>query len=131
MGRPAGSLAPLRLLLLLALGHTWTYREEPQDGDREVCSENKIATTRYPCLKPTGELTTCFSPSLRSDHPAHRGAGNVVTSLSRSASPLASPTVVPVKGFSNSLETSPPRHRWRGPVWFWLPCPGHRQSLMR
>ena len=27
---------------------------------REVCSENKIATTRYPCLKPTGELTTCF-----------------------------------------------------------------------
>uniref|UniRef100_A0A672TYS8 Uncharacterized protein n=1 Tax=Strigops habroptila TaxID=2489341 RepID=A0A672TYS8_STRHB len=61
MGRPAGSLAPLRLLLLLALGHAWTYREEPQDGDREVCSENKIATTRYPCLKPTGELTTCFS----------------------------------------------------------------------
>ncbi|XP_076218707.1 collagen and calcium-binding EGF domain-containing protein 1 isoform X1 [Aptenodytes patagonicus] len=60
MGRPAGSLAPLRLLLLLALGHAWTYREEPQDGDREVCSENKIATTRYPCLKPTGELTTCF-----------------------------------------------------------------------
>lgn len=93
MGRPARSLAPLRLLLLLALGHAWTYREEPQDGDRwvkspprcppsarrpatrrrvlllifvlfsscrEVCSENKIATTRYPCLKPTGELTTCF-----------------------------------------------------------------------
>ncbi|KAK2512212.1 hypothetical protein Q9233_016484 [Columba guinea] len=62
MGQPAGSLAPLRLLLLLALGHAWTYREEPQDDDREVCSENKIATTRYPCLKPTGELTTCFSP---------------------------------------------------------------------
>ncbi|KAM8985128.1 collagen and calcium-binding EGF domain-containing protein 1 isoform 1-T1 [Ara ararauna] len=60
MGRPAGSLAPLRLLLLLALGHAWTYRGEPQDGDREICSENKIATTRYPCLKPTGELTTCF-----------------------------------------------------------------------
>uniref|UniRef100_A0A8C3P3V4 Collagen and calcium binding EGF domains 1 n=1 Tax=Cyanoderma ruficeps TaxID=181631 RepID=A0A8C3P3V4_9PASS len=36
MGRPAGSLAPLRLLLLLALGHAWTYREEPQDGDRWV-----------------------------------------------------------------------------------------------
>ncbi|XP_015132983.2 collagen and calcium-binding EGF domain-containing protein 1 isoform X2 [Gallus gallus] len=60
MGRPARSLAPLRLLLLVALGHAWTYREEPQDSDREVCSENKIATTRYPCLKPTGELTTCF-----------------------------------------------------------------------
>ncbi|KAF4793150.1 hypothetical protein TURU_114048 [Turdus rufiventris] len=65
MGRPAASLAPLRLLLLLALGHAWTYREEPQDGDREVCSENKIATTRYPCLKPTGELTTCFSAKNR------------------------------------------------------------------
>lgn len=34
MGRPARSLASLRLLLLLALGHAWTYREEPQDGDR-------------------------------------------------------------------------------------------------
>ncbi|KAK2508032.1 hypothetical protein MC885_002608 [Smutsia gigantea] len=52
------SLGPL--LLLLALGHTWSYREEPADGDREVCSENKIATTKYPCLKPSGELTTCF-----------------------------------------------------------------------
>ncbi|XP_004379329.1 collagen and calcium-binding EGF domain-containing protein 1 [Trichechus manatus latirostris] len=52
------SLGPL--LLLLALGHTWSYREEPQDGDREICSENKIATTKYPCLKPSGELTTCF-----------------------------------------------------------------------
>ncbi|RMC16568.1 hypothetical protein DUI87_06505 [Hirundo rustica rustica] len=54
MGRPAGSLAPLRLLLLLALGHAWTYREEPQDGDREVCSENKIATTRYPLPEAHG-----------------------------------------------------------------------------
>ncbi|XP_068958826.1 collagen and calcium-binding EGF domain-containing protein 1-like [Petaurus breviceps papuanus] len=52
------SLGPL--LLLLALGHTWTYREEFEDSDREVCSENKITTTKYPCLKPTGELTTCF-----------------------------------------------------------------------
>ncbi|XP_047553478.1 collagen and calcium-binding EGF domain-containing protein 1 isoform X5 [Lutra lutra] len=52
------SLGPL--LLLLALGHTWSYREEPEDGDREICSENKIATTKYPCLKPSGELTTCF-----------------------------------------------------------------------
>ncbi|XP_021094858.1 collagen and calcium-binding EGF domain-containing protein 1 isoform X1 [Heterocephalus glaber] len=52
------SLGPL--LLLLALGHTWTYRVEPEDADREICSENKIATTKYPCLKPSGELTTCF-----------------------------------------------------------------------
>lgn len=26
----------------------------------EVCSENKIATTKYPCVKSTGEVTTCY-----------------------------------------------------------------------
>lgn len=57
-GQLGRSLGPL--LLLLALGHAWSYREEPEDRDREVCSENKIATTKYPCLKPSGELTTCF-----------------------------------------------------------------------
>lgn len=57
-GQLGRSLGPL--LLLLALGHAWTYREEPGDGDREICAENKIATTKYPCLKPSGELTTCF-----------------------------------------------------------------------
>ncbi|KAM9224728.1 collagen and calcium-binding EGF domain-containing protein 1-like [Dugong dugon] len=60
------SLGPL--LLLLALGHTWSYREEPEDGDREICSENKIATTKYPCLKPSGELTTCFSQRRGCSH---------------------------------------------------------------
>ncbi|XP_045706269.1 collagen and calcium-binding EGF domain-containing protein 1 isoform X2 [Phyllostomus hastatus] len=57
-GQLAKSLGPL--LLLLALGHTWSYREEPENSDREVCSENKITTTKYPCLKASGELTTCF-----------------------------------------------------------------------
>ncbi|XP_054100249.1 collagen and calcium-binding EGF domain-containing protein 1 isoform X4 [Callithrix jacchus] len=57
-GQLGRSLGPL--LLLLALGHTWTYREEPEDSDREICSENKIATTKYPCLKPSGELATCY-----------------------------------------------------------------------
>ncbi|XP_011359438.1 collagen and calcium-binding EGF domain-containing protein 1 [Pteropus vampyrus] len=57
-GQLGKSLGPL--LLLLALGHTWSYREDPEDSDREVCSENKIATTKYPCLKASGELTTCF-----------------------------------------------------------------------
>ncbi|XP_071989434.1 collagen and calcium-binding EGF domain-containing protein 1 [Engystomops pustulosus] len=47
------------LLLLVSLGLAWTYREEVE-GDREVCSENKVTTTKYPCLKSTGELTTCF-----------------------------------------------------------------------
>lgn len=40
---------------------------------REVCSENKIATTRYPCLKPTGELTTCFRWALRPRRTGGRG----------------------------------------------------------
>ena len=31
-GQLGKSLGPL--LLLLALGHTWSYREEPEDGDR-------------------------------------------------------------------------------------------------
>ncbi|XP_073536809.1 collagen and calcium-binding EGF domain-containing protein 1 isoform X1 [Phyllobates terribilis] len=47
------------LLLLVSLGLAWTYREEVET-DREVCSENKVTTTKYPCLKSTGELTTCF-----------------------------------------------------------------------
>nr|XP_006627274.2 PREDICTED: collagen and calcium-binding EGF domain-containing protein 1 isoform X1 [Lepisosteus oculatus] len=46
--------------MLLCQGLSWTYREELDDSEREVCSENKIATTKYPCLKPTGELTTCY-----------------------------------------------------------------------
>ncbi|XP_035245830.1 collagen and calcium-binding EGF domain-containing protein 1 [Anguilla anguilla] len=41
-------------------GLLWTYREEQDDADREICSENKIVTTKYPCIKPTGELTTCY-----------------------------------------------------------------------
>lgn len=57
-GKLGRSLGPL--LLLLALGHAWSFREEHEDRDREVCSESKITTTKYPCLKPSGELTTCF-----------------------------------------------------------------------
>ncbi|XP_056400274.1 collagen and calcium-binding EGF domain-containing protein 1 isoform X1 [Hyla sarda] len=47
------------LLLFVSLGLAWTYREDVE-ADREVCSENKVTTTKYPCLKSTGELTTCF-----------------------------------------------------------------------
>ncbi|XP_044148587.1 collagen and calcium-binding EGF domain-containing protein 1-like [Bufo gargarizans] len=47
------------LFLLVSLGLAWTYREEVE-ADREVCSESKVTTTKYPCLKSTGELTTCF-----------------------------------------------------------------------
>lgn len=27
---------------------------------REKCSENNVSTTKYPCVKSTGEITTCY-----------------------------------------------------------------------
>ncbi|XP_062410195.1 collagen and calcium-binding EGF domain-containing protein 1 [Sardina pilchardus] len=46
------------VLSFFSRGLLWTFRED-QD-DRETCSENKIATTKYPCKKSTGEVTTCY-----------------------------------------------------------------------
>ncbi|TRY98667.1 hypothetical protein DNTS_005908, partial [Danionella cerebrum] len=48
------------LVLLLSPGTPWTFREEKEDVDRDLCSESKIATTKYPCVKSTGEVTTCY-----------------------------------------------------------------------
>ncbi|ROL47388.1 Collagen and calcium-binding EGF domain-containing protein 1 [Anabarilius grahami] len=53
-----GRGTPLSLavvVILFSSGTPWTFREEKEDVDREVCSENKIATTKYPCVKSTGE----------------------------------------------------------------------------
>ncbi|KAF4098815.1 hypothetical protein G5714_020845 [Onychostoma macrolepis] len=58
-----GRGTPLRLavvVMLFSSGTPWTFREEKEDVDREVCSESKIATTKYPCVKSTGEVTTCY-----------------------------------------------------------------------
>ncbi|KPP56981.1 hypothetical protein Z043_125351, partial [Scleropages formosus] len=66
---PAGAMVrmkerlALRILFistLFARGFLWTYREEERDADRDVCSENKVVTAKYPCLKSTGEVTTCY-----------------------------------------------------------------------
>ncbi|KAK1176120.1 collagen and calcium-binding EGF domain-containing protein 1-like isoform X1 [Acipenser oxyrinchus oxyrinchus] len=55
------SVGVILVLTFSFCGLSWTYREQFNDtDDREVCSENNVATTKYPCLKPTGELTTCF-----------------------------------------------------------------------
>uniref|UniRef100_A0A8C4XT52 Uncharacterized protein n=1 Tax=Falco tinnunculus TaxID=100819 RepID=A0A8C4XT52_FALTI len=65
MGRPAGSLAPLRLLLLLALGHAWTYREEPQDGDRWVPPRRgtpRSCSCAFPPHSPIHRRCLLFSP---------------------------------------------------------------------
>ncbi|KAI4816386.1 hypothetical protein KUCAC02_008713, partial [Chaenocephalus aceratus] len=40
-------------------GLLWSYQEEDASNGEE-CSENKISTTKYPCLKPSGEVTTCY-----------------------------------------------------------------------
>ncbi|CDQ90903.1 unnamed protein product [Oncorhynchus mykiss] len=48
------------MFLFFSRSLQWTYREQPDDANSEVCSESKIATTKYPCLKPTGEVTTCY-----------------------------------------------------------------------
>ncbi|XP_017208271.1 collagen and calcium-binding EGF domain-containing protein 1 isoform X1 [Danio rerio] len=58
-GRGA-SLSVAVALVLFSSGAPWTFREEKEDVDREVCSESKIATTKYPCVKSTGEVTTCY-----------------------------------------------------------------------
>ncbi|XP_030623811.1 collagen and calcium-binding EGF domain-containing protein 1 [Chanos chanos] len=53
----------LRVVLMFtffAHGFLWTFREEKEDADRETCSENKISTTKYPCVKSTGEVTACY-----------------------------------------------------------------------
>ncbi|XP_072517858.1 collagen and calcium-binding EGF domain-containing protein 1 isoform X1 [Salminus brasiliensis] len=60
---PQGTRSPLGLLVvctLLSHSAQWSFREEREDEDREVCSENHIATTKYPCVKATGEVTTCY-----------------------------------------------------------------------
>uniref|UniRef100_A0A3Q4GSV4 Collagen and calcium binding EGF domains 1 n=1 Tax=Neolamprologus brichardi TaxID=32507 RepID=A0A3Q4GSV4_NEOBR len=40
-------------------GLLWSYQEEDAT-DGEKCSENNISTTKYPCVKSTGEVTTCY-----------------------------------------------------------------------
>ncbi|XP_055369471.1 collagen and calcium-binding EGF domain-containing protein 1 isoform X2 [Betta splendens] len=40
-------------------GLLWSFQEEDAGGGEE-CSENNISTTKYPCVKSTGEVTTCY-----------------------------------------------------------------------
>ncbi|XP_024859814.1 collagen and calcium-binding EGF domain-containing protein 1 isoform X2 [Kryptolebias marmoratus] len=37
----------------------WSYQQEDV-SEGEKCSENNISTTKYPCVKSTGEITTCY-----------------------------------------------------------------------
>ncbi|XP_056146821.1 collagen and calcium-binding EGF domain-containing protein 1 isoform X2 [Lampris incognitus] len=58
-----GSGSPLLVTvtcMLLSEGLLWSYREEQDASDSESCSENKIVTTKYPCVKSTGEVTICY-----------------------------------------------------------------------
>lgn len=59
----AGRGLLLRGVLVISLftrGLLWTFREEQDNVNREVCSEDKTTTTKYSCKKPTGEVTTCY-----------------------------------------------------------------------
>uniref|UniRef100_A0A4W4EAK7 EGF-like domain-containing protein n=1 Tax=Electrophorus electricus TaxID=8005 RepID=A0A4W4EAK7_ELEEL len=58
--RAGSALGVALVCALLSQGMSWTFRAEHDDAAREVCSENHTATTKYPCVKSTGELTTCF-----------------------------------------------------------------------
>uniref|UniRef100_A0A3P9HR31 Collagen and calcium binding EGF domains 1 n=1 Tax=Oryzias latipes TaxID=8090 RepID=A0A3P9HR31_ORYLA len=40
-------------------GLLWSYKQEDAI-EREKCSENNISTSKYPCMKTTGEVTTCY-----------------------------------------------------------------------
>ncbi|XP_028318745.1 collagen and calcium-binding EGF domain-containing protein 1 isoform X2 [Gouania willdenowi] len=37
----------------------WSYQQEDVT-DGEKCSENNISTSKYPCVKSSGEVTTCY-----------------------------------------------------------------------
>ncbi|XP_058271845.1 collagen and calcium-binding EGF domain-containing protein 1 [Hemibagrus wyckioides] len=55
-----GAVSLLLVFAFVSHGSQWTFRQEQEDASREVCSENNIATTKYPCVKSTGEVTTCY-----------------------------------------------------------------------
>ncbi|XP_074546674.1 collagen and calcium-binding EGF domain-containing protein 1 isoform X2 [Halichoeres trimaculatus] len=40
-------------------GLLWSYQEEDATDGGE-CSENNVSTTKYPCVKSTGEVATCY-----------------------------------------------------------------------
>ncbi|KAM8827874.1 collagen and calcium-binding EGF domain-containing protein 1 isoform 2-T2 [Spinachia spinachia] len=55
-----------RRTLLLAVtcmyfsgGSLWSYQQQ-DDSHGEECSENNISTTKYPCVKSSGEVTACY-----------------------------------------------------------------------
>ncbi|XP_068191415.1 collagen and calcium-binding EGF domain-containing protein 1 isoform X2 [Antennarius striatus] len=55
----------VRLLLavtctLIPGGSLWSYPEEEDARAGGECSENNVSTSKYPCVKSTGEVTTCY-----------------------------------------------------------------------
>ncbi|XP_056875705.1 collagen and calcium-binding EGF domain-containing protein 1 isoform X6 [Takifugu flavidus] len=40
-------------------GLMWSFQDEDA-SDGEECSENNVSTTKYPCVKSTGEAATCY-----------------------------------------------------------------------
>eukprot|EP00062_Callorhinchus_milii_P017433 gi/632969819/ref/XP_007901295.1/ PREDICTED: collagen and calcium-binding EGF domain-containing protein 1 [Callorhinchus milii] len=56
-------LRAVSLLALVSTGFTYSYfsiSEQDDVDSREICPDNKVVTTEYPCLKSSGEVATCF-----------------------------------------------------------------------
>ncbi|CAL8317715.1 unnamed protein product [Lota lota] len=46
--------------MLFSRGYLWSFREDDDNAVSGDCSEGNVATTKYPCFKSSGELTTCY-----------------------------------------------------------------------
>ncbi|XP_072310911.1 collagen and calcium-binding EGF domain-containing protein 1 [Eucyclogobius newberryi] len=57
--RSGGPLLLTVTCVCFSRGLLWSYLEEALTHGGEKCSENNIATTTYPCMKSTGEMTIC------------------------------------------------------------------------
>ncbi|XP_059845641.1 collagen and calcium-binding EGF domain-containing protein 1 [Hypanus sabinus] len=58
---PENLLRGALILWLTSLSSSYSYFTiSEQDESREICPDNKIITSEYPCLKTSGEVATCF-----------------------------------------------------------------------
>ncbi|XP_062898122.1 collagen and calcium-binding EGF domain-containing protein 1 isoform X2 [Mobula hypostoma] len=48
------------ILWLTSSSSSYSYFTISEQDEREICPENRIITSEYPCLKSTGEVATCF-----------------------------------------------------------------------
>lgn len=69
--------------LLLAFKVTLLYLIQKCLLHREKCNENNVSTTKYPCVKSTGEVTTCYRYSRVTDVDGWCGNVKIVAATER------------------------------------------------